>query len=395
MATKKWIFGLGDKSLYFHPPSDRLYSGCSRWSRTNEVFDNKLHGSLKMNIVPKTAWLTVNRLCNLRCQWFYGTSTGFASGSDMNFETAKNIVLLLKDTGVKTIVIIGGEPTLWKDLFKLNDFCNSLSIKTNLVTNAYAFRSEPFWLEYLKHPNTYVEPSLKAFDQQSNLLITNSQDFEGIKTGMRRVTGGFKCQMSVVYSTLVENDLLKMVSAAVDLGAFSVRVMICKPMSINGRFTAPFTVEYSKMVSEISSNYGKMLDITGNRLSFGLNTPLCIWPRDFVQEVIAKKQIGAGCQFQQRSGIVFDTDGKVILCNSMFDCPVGQYGVDFDGSRSFLALLNSDKVGNVYKHINSYPSKECIDCDLYLHCRGGCPVMWTTHNAEKVISQAKERKVNV
>jgi len=345
-----------------------------------------------MTIVPSVAWLTVNRSCNLRCQWCYGSSSGFTSGSDMNFETAKNIVLLLKDLGVKTVVVIGGEPTLWKDLFKLNDFCNSLSIKTNLVTNAYAFRSESFWLEYLKHPNTCIEPSLKAFDQQSNLLITNSKDFEGIKAGMRMVTSKFKCQISVIYSTLIENDLLKMVSAAVDLGAFSVRVVVCKPMSVDGKFIAPFTVEYGKMVAEISGNYEKMLEITRNHLSFGLNTPLCIWPKDFVQDVIAKKRIGMGCQFQCRSGIVFDTDGKVILCNSMFDCPVGQYGVDFDDSKSFLALLNSDKVGNVYKHINSYPSKECIGCDLYPYCRGGCPVMWTVHNAEKVISQAKERR---
>ncbi len=345
-----------------------------------------------MTITPRVAWLTVNRSCNLRCQWCYGTSSGFTSGSDMNFETAKKIVMMLKDIGVKTITVIGGEPTLWKDLFKLNDLCNSLSIKTNLVTNTYAFRSEPFWLEYLEHPNTCIEPSLKAFDQHSNLLITNSKDFEGIKAGMQRVTSKFKSQVSVVYSTLVENDLLKMVSVAVDLGAFTVRVSVCTPISINGTFVAPFTVEYGKMVLEISSNYEKMVDVTKGKIFFTLNTPLCIWPKDFIRDVIAKKRIGNGCQFQHRSGVIFDTDGKVILCNSMFDCPVGKYGVDFDDSKSFLALLNSDKVDEVYKHINSYPSKECIDCDLFPRCHGGCPIMWTTHDAEKVISQAKERR---
>ena len=341
-------------------------------------------------IIPKIAWLTVNRSCNLRCHWCYGTSSGFVSESDMNFETAKNIVFLLKDTGIKTIVVIGGEPTLWKDLFKFNDFCRSLSIETNLVTNAYAFRSESFWLEYLKHSNTHVECSLKAFDGQSNLLITKSEDFEGMKTGMQRVTSKFKTYVSIVYSTLIEGNLLKMVSTAVDLGAYSVRVGVCKPISIGGKFVAPFNVEYDKMVLEISSNYEWMVDITKGQLTFGLNTPLCIWPKDFIQDVIARKRIGTGCQFQQRSGVVFDTDGKVILCNNMFDCPVGKFGVDFNDSKSFIALLNSDKVGNIYKHINSYPAKECIGCELYQHCRGGCPVMWTTHNAREIISQAKK-----
>jgi radical SAM protein with 4Fe4S-binding SPASM domain len=344
-----------------------------------------------MNQIPKAAWITVNRSCNLRCKWCYGASTGFASGSDMDYETAKNIVLLLKDTGVKSIVVIGGDPTLWKDLFRFNDFCNSLGIKTNLVTNAYKFRSEDFWLEYLKHPNTRVEISLKAFDEQSSLLVTKNKDFEGVKTGIQKVTGKFNSQVSIVYSTLVEGHLLEMVSTAMNLGASTVRIGVCTPMSVDGKFVAPFTVDYDKMVLEISTNYKKMVDITKGKLSFTLNTPLCIWPEDFVKDIIAQRRIGAGCQFQNRSGVVFDTDGKVILCNSMFECPVGQYGVDFKDSQSFLTLLNSKEVDEIYKHINSYPSKICVDCALFPRCRGGCPIMWTTHNPEEVISSEKKK----
>ena len=345
-----------------------------------------------MVYVPKVAWLTVNRSCNLRCQWCYGTSSGFSSGSDMSYEMAEKIVYLLKDSGVKTIVLIGGEPTLWKDLFKFNDLCNSLSIKTNLVTNAYRFHSEQFWLEYQKHPNTRIEPSLKAYDEHSNLLITKTRDFDGMKAGVQRITGKYKTMVSVVYSTLMEGSLLEMVSKAVDLGAFAVRVGVCTPMSVNGEFVAPFTVEYDKMVLEISTNYKKMVDVTKGKLSFALNTPLCIWPKDFVQDIIAKNRISTGgCQFQNRSGIVFDTDGKVILCNSMFECPVGKYGVDFHDSKSFLEMLNSEKVNLIYKHISSYPSRKCADCDLYQRCRGGCPIMWTVYNADEVVHPAKMR----
>ena len=77
----------------------------------------------------------------------------------------------------------------------------------------------------------------------------------------------------------------------------------------------------------------------------------------------------------------------------MFECPIGKYGVDFNNSESFIALLNSDIVDEIYKHISSYPSKECIDCDLFPRCRGGCPIMWTTHKAEEIISSAKRKEV--
>lgn len=340
--------------------------------------------------IPKVAWLTVNRSCNLRCQWCYASSSGFKSTADISLERAKNIISLVKAVGIKTVSIIGGEPTLWKDLFAFNDFCNGLPINTTLVTNTYAFRSEMFWKEYLKHPNTRMEPSLKAFDDASSLSITKIKDFDGIKLGMRRANAKFKNAVSIVYSTLTEGHLVDMVSTAVDLGAASVRVGICTPMSVDGRFTAPYTVEYGKMVAEVAGSYNKLVEITKGKVHFTLNTPLCIWPEAFVRDVLAHNRVGNGCQFQHRSGVIFDTDGQVLLCNSMLDCPVGKFGVDFNDTKSFLALLNSAKVTKIYTHINSYPSKECIGCSLFSRCRGGCPIMWTTQAAESVISSANK-----
>jgi radical SAM protein with 4Fe4S-binding SPASM domain len=287
--------------------------------------------------------------------------------------------------------LIGGEPTLWKDLFRFNDFCNSLPIKTNLVTNAYRFHSEHFWRQYQQHPNSRIEPSLKAFDEQSSLLVTKIGDFKKVRVGMRNATKESKTMINVVYSTLMEGSLLEMVSTAVDLGASSVRVGICKPMSIDGKFVAPFTVPYERMASEIAGNYAKMVEITGGKLSLVLSTPFCVWPRDFIQKGIAQKTIGVGgCQFQSRSGVVFDTDGTVVLCNSMFDCPVGKYGVDFNDSASFLAMINGEMVDTIYKHIGSYPAEECAICDFFQECRGGCPIMWTVYNPKQIVHSMKK-----
>jgi radical SAM protein with 4Fe4S-binding SPASM domain len=265
-------------------------------------------------------------------------------------------------------------------------------IKTTLVTNGYRFNSESFWLEYLKHPNSQVSTSLKSYDEKSSLLITKVEDFKGINNGIRKVNSKFKGHVTIVYSTLIEGRLLDTVSLAMDLGATSVSVSPCTPVSENGKFSAPFTVEYDKMVLEISTNYKKIVDLTKGKISFSLKTPLCIWPEDFIQTIIAQKQLNTVCQFQRRSGIVFDTDGKIVLCNSMLEYPVGKYGVDFNDRESFLKILNSEEVNGIYNHINSYPSKLCMECNLFSRCRGGCPIMWTVFNAEEVISSAKKRK---
>jgi radical SAM protein with 4Fe4S-binding SPASM domain len=336
--------------------------------------------------VPKTAWITVNRICQMRCGWCYAGSAGYKTNSDMNLELAKRLILLIKDVGIKSVVIIGGEPTLWKYLFEFNDFCRELNIKTGLVSNCQRFSSDKFWEKYQQHPSDYVSISLKAFDQDSSILVSNFKNFDSVRLGIQRICHSNKTQVSLIYNSLVEGRLLDMVKTSVDLGATLVRIGICKPISINGEFISTHCVEYDSVIREVLNCYTELDRITKGRIRLIPNIPLCVWPRDFVRMLLIKKQIGVGgCQFQRRSGVVFDVDGTTILCNSMFDCPVGKFGIDFVDSADMVKLLNSDKVNHVYRSINSYPSKRCIECEMWNFCRGGCPIMWTIHKPEDVI----------
>lgn len=341
---------------------------------------------------PKSAWITVNRACDMRCKWCYAASAGYVNGSDMSLELAKKIALLIKDVGVKTIILIGGEPTLWKHLFEFNDFCSTLGLRTILVTNGRRFQSTKFQREFQQHPTTVIAPSLKAFDEQSSLSITGLGDFKGVKSGMRNICNNSKTHISIVYSTLIQGQLLEIIRTAVELGAFGVRLSVCTPMPENRKFVSPYTVDYDIMVAEFCDCYEKAMEIAHGNLALELKTPLCIWPRSFIDKLIERKQISSGCQFFHRAGVIFDTDGTVMLCNSMFDCPVGKFGEDFSDKEELLDLLNSDKVNTVYNHTTAYPSKICVGCELYPRCRGGCPIMWTTRNAEETISKAKNQK---
>lgn len=342
-----------------------------------------------MENVPKVAWLTVNRACDMRCKWCYAAATGYVHGSDMDIKLAKQIALLVKDVGVKTIILIGGEPTIWKSLFEFNDFCRSLNLRTILVTNGRRFRIERFRQEFQQHPTNSVAMSLKAFDEQSFLFVTGSKDFEGVKIGIKSVCDSSKTYISIVYSTLIQGQLIKMIEMAIKLGAHGVRISTCTPMSENGKFVAPYIVDYGVMVKEICDCYEKAIELTRGNVSLELKTPLCIWPRDFVDNLIEQNQIGSGCQFFHRSGVIFDSDGTVVLCNSMFDCPVGKFGKDFSDGEGLVKLLNTDEVNAVYSHITSYPLRICVDCELYTHCRGGCPIMWTVYNPKEVVHSMK------
>ena len=41
-----------------------------------------------------TAWVTLNRACNLRCRWCYAAGTGYKAGDDMSFELFCEIINL-------------------------------------------------------------------------------------------------------------------------------------------------------------------------------------------------------------------------------------------------------------------------------------------------------------
>jgi len=84
-------------------------------------------------------WL--GQTCNLRCQFCYFidrvADNTHAEHAFMSLEKAKNIChTLVEYYGNTSIDIQGGEPTLYKDIFKLIRFCNLINLKPTLITNA-------------------------------------------------------------------------------------------------------------------------------------------------------------------------------------------------------------------------------------------------------------------
>lgn len=336
-------------------------------------------------IIPKCAWITVNRNCNLRCKWCYAKETDYLKGGDMSLDFAKEIVTLINSLNIKRITIIGGEPTLWPFLLEFNDFCKNLNIETTLVTNAIRFSNDDFWENYKKSPNTKAGVSVKAYDLISLMEACSVNNIDQIEIGIKRVTEFFNCGVSFVYNTLLENNIIDITEFAVKNGAKFIGISPCTPMFNQDTVENNYMIEIDTFVSKIVNNYKKLCEITNGKISFTMKTPLCLWPKDFIENIIEKNQISSICQVQQKSGLIFDTDGKILMCNSLFNYPLGLYGKDFTNKDSLLSLLNSPEVVDYYDKINYYPSKKCIGCSKYAICGGGCPLIWAVYNPEDKI----------
>ncbi len=334
---------------------------------------------------PKVAWITTNLSCNFRCKWCYARNQGFDGGKTMSLPLSLRLLSIIKDLEIKQIDLIGGEPTLWEPLLRFNRESRACGIKTTIVTNGERFSDDLFWSGYLKSPNDRVSPSIKAFDEESGKSLAHISNWQQLRLGLSRLASEFGCGASLVYNSFVRGKLLQLVTFARECGANSVSISPCTP-SVGKR--GPSTtgmIPIADLVTDIVSQYQKLHELMDGRMVLSLKTPLCVWPRDFISLLMERRQLCTGCQFQNRTGVIFDPAGNLLACNGMSEFPTGEIDQDFHDANSLLRLLNSEEVSTNHDRINSYPSNRCIDCEHKDYCGGGCPLMWTVFDAQTLV----------
>lgn len=81
------------------------------------------------------AGIRITRNCNLKCPY---CNIQAVKKEDLTLEQWKKAGAILKSIGIKDLVILGGEPTEYRELPEFVDFYeNTLGIKCSMTTNAY------------------------------------------------------------------------------------------------------------------------------------------------------------------------------------------------------------------------------------------------------------------
>lgn len=335
-------------------------------------------------IRPSVAWLTVNRKCNFRCKWCYAQGTNYTK-SEMSFESAKTFANMCRQIGIQNLLIIGGEPTLWRHLFKFNKFCISEGIQSALVTNGARFGIDNFWERYLQYPNTKIGLSLKGSTPQQLFEVANVNNFETIEKGIIRAIRELNAGISLTYNMFYVDTLINMVQFAVKCGAKGVKIDFCSTTFISGQPNAIYMLDPRKLAENIMKDYSELERITNGHIVFEMMIPFCLWPPDFINELKCKGQLLSVCHVLKRKGIIFDEIGNILLCNALFDYPLGKYGNEFYDGVSLLKWLNTPQIRSFYDRIRCYPSTKCITCYWYSDCGGGCPLRWALYKPDEVI----------
>lgn len=339
----------------------------------------------KQNIIkPGISWLTVNRVCNLRCRWCYAESTNYHP-DEMSFELAQQLTRITKEIGVPAILLIGGEPTLWKHIFKYNRFCKELGIRSVLVTNGLQFGNDSFWDKYKKCPNDNIGLSLKAWNPKHLKKVAQSSAFEQMQRGMKRACVRFHSQIGITYNLFYCEILTDMVQFAIDCGAKAVQINFCYTTFVDRKPTSTYMVPPRQLAANIMRDYTELMRITKGKIAFEMMIPFCLFPEEFINELKANDQIISVCQLKKGKGLVWDEHGNILMCNALCDCPIGHYGTDFTNVESLKQWLNSETVLGYYNRMGAYPSDLCRTCEMYQDCGGGCPLRWAVYDPKNII----------
>lgn len=297
----------------------------------------------------------------------------------MSFELAKQCLEFAQSCGVSRIVLIGGEPTLHPKLLSIMDAIHNLGMRAALVTNGVRFGDPGFRSAILNRLSgeDVVNVSIKGSSSvEYAALCSAPKAFEMVVEGLRALKAAAFARVSVSYVVSRENiDYLeKTLQSIREMTNVSLGLSFCGPCFDGDSFDGRVSIE------DRASLANECLEILGNvfieGVSLHLNLPICKVDADALSKALGRCEVHTGCHALNNSGIVFDTNGDLLLCNHLLGVPVGRFGKDYSSSDEFLRFIGSQVCLDAWSAFTRLPYKDCRSCESLLMCGGGCPLQF-------------------
>lgn len=335
-------------------------------------------------------WITINRACNLKCTWCYAKS---AENSQMDFSSIKQLLDFLTTMSIKNVIILGGEPTCSRDLISIISECKKRQIYSIVVTNGIRLADKDYLESLIAAGVGTINMSQKAHSSKDYLEVTGVDCYNKFLHAVRNVsqTGVDFVVSYVLTSQSIQHIPESMISLR-ECGAkrfslgFCYDFEICRSAKSSPENPYILWNEFSKYYNDINAACeGKFI------LQMGL--PICVADMDLINLMNERKQILTVCQLLRRTGLILDTDMSVIPCNAMFNYKLGKFGISFTDKDSFDRFWNSDELNEFYNRLKAAPSVECVKCNSWENCGGGCISNWFNYKFEE-LSRLKEESEN-
>lgn len=343
----------------------------------------------------KYSWVTVNRQCNLRCQWCYAGSAEFKKSLTMPLTLLKDIVSFIAKIGIQNISLTGGEPTCHPQIREIVSYVHSQGLNPILITNGVALANRTFLNSLYSQGLSGINLSLKGGSEKDYEKNTGVEAYEKTLRAISNVAAtNIDFVVSMVLSCNNIDMYLSAVRDAVSCGAKRFHFSFEHDFSVLDGNEKKYDIQnVFRLIDGFQNSYGMLSDITKGCFTLHQSLPVCIWDKNLIRRLGEYDQIVTSCHLLERSGLVFDTDGSLIPCNLMHQISLAKYGEDFCDKDSFFAFWNAPKTQKMYQAFCSYPGKRCSHCDVKMHCGGGCVSNWYHYSYDELTECAQRLNI--
>jgi len=336
------------------------------------------------------AWITLNHICNLKCNWCYQREVAF-SGKEMSIQMAKGLVDLCRDLSVGIVILIGGEPTLHKGFFDVVRYIKAQGMTASVVTNGIRFASERFLAKAEENGLDEVVFSVKGSSKQEYISSAGADSFSQVRKAIKNLAlSNIRHRISITVSS----------SAIENWDSWVNFVNDCEIQEINFSFEKPVILSNNvsfdeKMMSQNTARFieDKMypsLLKNGSDFKIEFMFPQCSLSNGFIEGLEKDGHAFGGCTVMRETGIAFDPEGRILPCNHFVDYYFGQYGKEFNDIEGFSKIFENKDIQEFYDLIKLAPCQQCAECDRWSKCGGGCRIFWLYQGAEKLLADSKQ-----
>lgn len=347
----------------------------------------------------KSVWLTLNRSCNLRCKWCYAQESEFKKELNMEYLCARDLINICIKLGIKNFILIGGELTIYESFFDVVRQIIEAGGRITVMTNGLALKSKLFCerIKQIAGDKCQFNISLKGMSDEEYGKNCGVQAFSDVLEGCGN-SEKYGIRISFIYIISADNvDRIVEFSQrykAYGLNKYPLNFSYCNDVINDSSFhntgcNCKSAVEIDRI---FNSHYEEVYEILGSVFGLHQSLPICMTDKYYFDLMKKRDQLFTACHVLRRTGVIFDTNGGLLLCNHLVGYEIGRYGVDYFDMDSFKSFFESDLVNNVRERLTSMPSISCRNCKNASICGGGCCIRWFSQDFSAMKKDALKRK---
>ncbi|MDD5133028.1 MAG: radical SAM protein [Candidatus Nanoarchaeia archaeon] len=326
-----------------------------------------------------SGFLVLTYDCNNRCKWCYASPSGFKKRL-MDFKKIENYLKLMKSLGIKSLGLLGGEPTLYPNLFEVIKLAKRYDFKVTLYTNGRKLSNEDFVKKLKKAGLDFINFSVQSgsnYAEKHNKTVNFNGAWAETKKG---IENAYKSGLKINIQTVLTHSDINIYKELIDEFSYANLFIYYRQIpavTSNCKFFDK-KVFPNRETKEIYKKIYVYAKDKGVRSYFFSRMPLCWWDDKDLLEKEIHKNIVSHCHIINGSILAIDVNGKILPCPQY----INLHSINLIknnkliSKKEFIKSYNKGLPNEIREKLKYVPDKKCLNCEYFgKRCTGGCPLI--------------------